>query len=114
MTIARRRPATLNVIAAPMPTAPPVRPPAPGIEVPVPLGDAPATENATPTGRWRRCIFRRIDRVDAHNPLVSAGEYEVMCLYDSCDEPQALGDVSEAQSKCDGCTAANIFRPDEA
>ena len=114
VTIARRRPATFAAIAAPMPTAPTVRPPLPGIGVPLPLGDAPAPELVTPVGRLRRCTFRRIDRVE---PLPGRGtrtEYEVMCLYGAADEPLALGDISQARTVCDACTAAGIFRPDEA
>ena len=112
MTIARRRPTTLAAIAAPMPTAP-VRPPFPGIGVPVPLGDAPAPDFVTPVGRLRRCTFRRIDRVEPLPGRGSPTQYEVMCLYGG-GEPLALGDISQARSVCDACTAAGIFRPDEA
>ncbi len=115
VTIARRRPTTLNVIAAPMPTAPAVRPPLPGLRVPVPLGDAPAPEIVTPVGRLRRCTFRRIDRVGTLPARSGRTEYEVMCLYYGKDEePLALGDISAARPVCEGCTADGIFRPDEA
>lgn len=113
VTIARRRPTTFSAIAAPMPTAP-VRAPFPGIGVPLPLGDAPAPEFVTPVGRLRRCTFRRIDRVEALPGRGSRSEYEVMCLYGSGDEPLGLGDISQAGPICDACTAAGIFRPDEA
>ena len=114
VTIARRRPTTLNVIAAPAPPAPAVRPPLPS-GAPVPLGDAPAPELVTPVGRLRRCIFRRIDRVEPLPARARATEYEVMCLYYGTDEqPLALGDIRDARPVCEGCTAAGIFRPDEA
>jgi hypothetical protein len=113
VTIARRRPTSFSAIAAPMPTMP-VRPPLPGIGVPVPLGDAPAPELVTPVGRLRRCTFRRIDRVQALPGRGSHSEYEVMCLYGNGDEPLGLGDISQARPICDACTAAGIFRPDES
>jgi len=113
MTIARRRPTSLSAIAAPMPSAP-VRPPFPGIGVPLPVGDMPAPELVTPVGRLRRCTFRRIDRVEALPGRGTRSEYEVMCLYGAGGEAQALGDISQARSVCDACTAAGIFRPDEA
>jgi hypothetical protein len=111
VTIARRRPTSFSAIAAPMPTVP-ARAPFPG--VPVPLGDAPAPEFVTPVGRLRRCTFRRIDRVEALPGRGSRSEYEVVCLYGSGDEPLGLGDISQARPICDACTAAGIFRADEA
>jgi len=113
VTIARRRPTTLEAIAAPVPTAPPVRPPVPELGVPVPLGDAPAPELVTPVGRLRRCTFRRIDRVTALPGRPERSSYEVMCLYGDAMEPLALGDISAARAFCEGCTASGIFRPDE-
>ena len=113
MTIARRRPTTFDGIAAPMPTAPPMRPPAPEVGVPVPLGDAPAPEMVTPVGRLRRCTFRRIDRVAALPGRPDRTDYEVMCLYGDSDSPQTLGDISAARPVCDACCASGIFRPDE-
>lgn len=95
-----------------MPTTPAVRPPAPEIGVPVPLGDAPAPDAVTPAGRLRRCTFRRIDRVAALPGRSEPTSYEVVCLY-ATDEPRALGDISEAQPECEACTASGIFRPDE-
>jgi hypothetical protein len=113
VTIARRRPSALDAIAAPVPSAPPVRPPAPEIGVPVPLGDTPAPEMLTPVGRLRRCTFRRIDRVAALPGRSMRSSYEVMCLYGDADAPLALGDVSAAASVCESCSASGIFRPDE-
>jgi hypothetical protein len=112
VTIARRRPTGLDAIAAPMPTAPPVRPPVPGLDVPVPIGDAPAPEIQAPVGRLRRCTFRRMDRV-AEAVGEAAGAFEVMCLYYDRDEPLALGDIDAAQAVCEGCAASGIFRADE-
>jgi hypothetical protein len=109
VAIARRRPATLDAIAAPMPTAPP----APRLDVPVPLGNVPASEVVTPVGRLRRCTFRRIDRVSALPGRQDASAYEVMCLFGDRDEPMALGDIEMARPLCDTCTASGIFRPDE-
>ena len=111
MTIARRRPSGVDAIA-PVPSTPVVRPPAPEIGVPVPLGDAPAPEVVTPVGRLRRCTFRRIDRVSALPGRSELTSYEVMCLYGT-DEPLALGDLREARPVCEACTASGIFRPDE-
>jgi hypothetical protein len=111
VTIARRRPGALDAIA-PMPSAPVMRPPAPHVGVPVPLGDAPAPESVTPAGRLRRCTFRRIDRVAALPGRPEHTSYEVMCLYGT-EEPMALGDLREARSVCEMCTASGIFRPDE-
>ena len=111
MTIARRRPKSLAI--APLPTPPAVRPPAPEIGVPVPLGDAPAPESLTPIGRLRRCTFRRIDQVASLPSRAPRIEYEVMCLYGEPDEPLALGDIESARPICDACTASGIFRPDE-
>ena len=113
MTIARRRPGALDAIAAPMPTAPAVRPSAPGLGVPVPLGNAPTPTLVTPIGRLRRCTFRRIDQVSALPGRAPRLDYEVMCLYGDVDHPLALGDVSDARPICEGCTASGIFRPDE-
>lgn len=111
MTIARRRPGALDAIA-PMPTSPVVRPPAPEIGVPIPLGDAPAPDAVTPAGRLRRCTFRRVDRVAALPGRSERTSYEVMCLY-GANEPLALGDIEEARPVCEACTASHIFRPDE-
>ena len=96
-----------------MPAAPAVRPPAPELGVPVPLGDAPAPDTVTPVGRLRRCTFRRIDRVTVIPGRAGSSAYEVMCLYGEADEPLALGDISSAATVCEACTAAGIFRPDE-
>lgn len=115
MTIARRRPRTLNLIAAPAPVAPPVRPPLQGPGIPVPLGDAPAPEVIAPVGRLRRCTFRRIDRVESLATQATTTTYEVMCLYYGADvEPLSLGDIGDAGPVCEACTASGIFRPDEA
>lgn len=111
MTIARRRPRAIDAIA-PVPTTPVVRPPVPRSGLPVPLGDAPASEMVTPVGRLRRCTFRRIDGVSALPGRADRASYEVMCLY-GVDEPLALGDISEARAVCESCTATGIFRPDE-
>jgi hypothetical protein len=82
--------------------------------VPVPLGDVPAPEPVTPAGRIRRCVFRRIDRVDALPDHRQPAQYEVMCLYyGTMDEPMAMGDIDAARSVCGVCTASGIFRPDE-
>lgn len=113
MTIARRRPKGFAAIAAPMPETPTVRTPAPGLGVPVPLGDAPAPESVTPVGRLRRCTFRRIDRASALPNRAGRTDYEVMCLYGSGERPLSLGGVDEARPICDVCTASGIFRPDE-
>ena len=111
MTIARRRPGAIDAIA-PIPTTPVVRPPAPEIGVPVPLGDAPAPDSVTPAGRLRRCTFRHIDRVSVLPGRAERTTYEVMCLYIK-EEPLALGDIGEARPVCEACTASGIFRPDE-
>ena len=113
MTIARRRPATLDAIALPGPSTPAYRPPAPEIGVPLPGGDVPAGGTVTPAGRLRRCTFRRVDRVSALPGRPQLPTYEVMCLYGDRDDPMALGDVDAARSVCDSCTASGIFRPDE-
>lgn len=113
MTIARRRTTSLNVIAAPMPNAPSVRPPAPEVGVTVPFGDAPAPESLAPVGRLRRCTFRRIDRVEALPGRSATVDYEAMCLYGDQDKPLSLGDLAAAQTVCDTCRASGIFRPDE-
>jgi hypothetical protein len=111
VTIARRRPGALDAIA-PMPNVPAVRPPAPEMGVPLPLGDAPAPDAVTPVGRLRRCTFRRIDQVSALPGRSALTSYEVMCLY-GADEALSLGDLDAARPICDSCTAAGIFRPDE-
>ena len=111
VTIARRRPSALDAIA-PMPNVPAVRPPAPEMGVPVPLGDAPAPDAVTPVGQLRRCTFRRIDQVSALPGRSSLTNYEVMCLY-GADEALSLGDLDAARPICESCTAAGIFRPDE-
>lgn len=113
MTIARRRPSTLEAIAAPLPTAPRVRTRAPELGVPVTIGDAPAPELVTPMGRLRRCTFRRIDRVAALPGRPGSSDYEVMCLYGDAIDSLALGDISAARPICETCTASGIFRPDE-
>jgi len=115
VTIARRRPSRLAVIAAPMPgVVTPVRAPAPAEGAPLPLGDAPAPDATTPAGRLRRCTFRRIDPVTPLPGRARSSAYEVMCLYGSADEPLTLGDLSTARPVCESCTASGIFRPDEA
>lgn len=114
MTIARRRPTTFDAIAAPMPSAPAVRPPLPEMRVPVPMGDVPAPVCVTPVGRLRRCVFRRVDRVQALPGRGVRSEYEVMCLYGIDDAPATLGDIEAARPICEACTARGIFRPDEA
>ena len=113
MAIARRRPNPIAAIAAPMPSAPAVRPPAPELGVPVSLGDAPAPDTVTPVGRLRRCTFRRIDRLATLPGRATSSAYEVMCLYGESGEPLALGDVASAAPVCEACTASGIFRPDE-
>ena len=113
MTIARRRAASFDTIAAPLPPAPSARPPATELGVPVPLGDAPAPEAVTPVGRLRRCTFRRIDLVEALPGRADIPSYEIMCLYGDGEEPLALGDIESARGVCDACTASGIFRPDE-
>ena len=115
MTIARRRAATFDTVAAPIPTSLPTPPcpPAPQGGVPVPLGDAPAPEVVTPIGRMRRCTFRRIDEVESLPGRPVDPTYEVMCLYADRDAPMALGDVEAARPICGACTASGIFRPDE-
>lgn len=112
MTIARRTTSALQAIGAPLP---PVRrvPFRPG-RIPVPGGDVPAPESLAPVGRLRRCVFRRVDRVEALPSRVALPAYEVMCLYGGLDEAMALGDVEGARSTCEACTATGIFRPDEA
>ena len=114
MTIARRRSSALDAIAAPMPTAPTVRPPLPVMGVLVPLGDVPAPELVAPIGRLRRCTFRRIDQLSVLPGRSGRSDYEVVCLYGDAIQPMVLGDISAAQPVCDRCTASGIFRPDEA
>ncbi len=111
MTIARRRPGAIDAIA-PIPTGPVVRPPMPGMQVPIPLGDTPAPDAGPPLGRLRRCTFRRIDRVAALPGRSKGTDFEVMCLYGS-QEALPLGDLAAARPICDACTAPGIFRPDE-
>ena len=113
MTIARRRPADLDAISAPLPSAPVLPAPAPELGVPVPLRDAPEPQMVTPVGRLRRCTFRRIDSVAPPPSRANGVGYEVMCLYGSRDEPLALGDITAARHICETCTASGIFRPDE-
>lgn len=114
MTIARRRLGSVDPIAPPVPRSPDMRPPLPELQLPVPLGDAPAPETVTPVGRLRRCTFRRIDRVDALPGRGGETAYEAVCLYyGTVDEPLALGDISQARPVCEACTATGIFRPDE-
>lgn len=96
-----------------MPSEVPPRPPVPEIDVPVPLGDAPAPEAATPVGRMRRCTFRRIDGVEELPGRPAESTYEVMCLYADREAPMALGDLDAARRICEACTASGIFRPDE-
>lgn len=111
MTIARRRPGAIDAIA-PIPTAPVVRPPMPEMEVPIPLGDAPAPDTGSPVGRLRRCVFRRIDRVSAGPGRSEGTGFEVMCLYGG-QEALPIGDLAAARPICDACAAPHIFRPDE-
>jgi len=98
---------------APVPSAPFVRPSAPEMGVPASVGDVPAPEVVTPVGRMRRCTFRRIDGVTAlpGRPSTTTS-YEVMCLY-AADQAMALGDLADARSACEACSATGIFRPDE-
>ena len=110
MTIARRRAAPFQPIAAPMPTpAGQIR--APGL--PIAIQDVPAPERVAPVGRLRRCTFRRLDRLEALPGRMSPFVYEVMCLYRGLPAPIALGDIEEARPVCEACTASGIFRPDE-
>jgi hypothetical protein len=111
VTIARRRPSALDVIA-PLPNVPTVRPPAPEIDMPVSVGDRPAPDAVIPVGRLRRCTFRRIDQVSALPGRAALTSYEVMCLY-GAEEALPLGDLDAARPICEACTAAGIFRPDE-
>jgi hypothetical protein len=80
----------------------------------VPAADVPAPESIAPVGRLRRCVFRRIDRLEALPGRVSLASYEDMCLDRGLDEAIALGDVDGARPTCEACTATGIFRPDEA
>jgi hypothetical protein len=112
VTIARRPTTALQAISAPLSPVPqaPFRPGS----ISVPSGDVPAAESIAPVGRLRRCVFRRIDRLEALPGRVSMPSYEVMCLYRGLEEAMALGDVDGARPTCDACTATGIFRPDEA
>ena len=114
MTIARRRAATLDAIAASMPAVPQAPPATRPLGVPIPAHDVPAPESVAPVGRLRRCTFRRIDRVSALPGRPALISYEVMCLYAGREIPLALGDVESARPVCEACTATGIFRPDEA
>ena len=96
-----------------MPPAPALRAPAPEMGVHAWLGDAPATYASDPIGRLRRCTFRRIDGGGALSGRAVDSSYEVMCLYDDADAPEALGDIASAAPVCRACTASGIFRPDE-
>ena len=118
MTIARRGVLTLDPAIA-TPAIPPQ--PSPGLPPgrpmgapPLPMGDVPASDATTPTGRLRRCIFRRIDTVTPPARLRGQPSYQVMCLYGDGDSPLPLGDVASARPICEACTAPGIFRPDEA
>jgi len=113
LAIARRRAATFDAIAPPMPAAPVPPPPAPVGGAPVSLGDAPAAEVVTPVGRLRRCTFRRVDQVAALSGRPAVANYEITCLYGDSETLMALGDVDAAGQVCEVCTASGIFRPDE-
>ena len=80
---------------------------------PLPLGDVPPPDDGVPTGRLRRCAFRRLDVVEPGHRGASA-TYEVMCLYRAAAEPVRLGDLASAAAACRACTYTGIFRPDES
>lgn len=80
---------------------------------PLPMGDVPPPDDGVPTGRLRRCAFRRLDVVEPGHRGVSA-TYEVMCLYGAAAEPVPLGDLASAAAACLACTYTGIFRPDES
>jgi hypothetical protein len=97
----------------------------PALPALLPLGDVPAADGArTPAGRFRRCTFRRIDRLvplelpargrRSRRRAVPARGYVVMCLLEGRESMEALGDLASAQAACAACQAAGIFRPDEA
>jgi hypothetical protein len=114
VTIARRRVARPDAIAAAMPSVPEAIPPRRPIGVPLPAHDVPAPESVAPVGRLRRCTFRRIDRVAVMPGRSVAVSYEVICLYGGRDDVLVLGDIESARPICEACTATGIFRPDEA
>jgi hypothetical protein len=80
---------------------------------PLPLGDVPPPDDGVPTGRLRRCAFRRLDVVEPGQRRASA-TYEVMCLFGAVAEPVRLGDLPSAAVACRACTYTGIFRPDES
>ena len=114
MTIARRRAARPDAIAATMRACAPEAPSGRPSGIPVPAHDVPAPESVAPVGRLRRCTFRRIDRVAGLPGRPEAVDYEVMCLYAGATSPWRSGDVDAARPVCGACTATGIFRPDEA
>ncbi len=60
--------------------------------------------------RIRRCTFRRLIQVDVRGERV----YDIECLYPDRRIPIPIGDLDTAIDVCNSCTAAHIFRPDEA
>jgi hypothetical protein len=69
-------------------------------------------EAPVPAGRFRRCVFRRID-LEAR-PSGKAASVGVTCLYPDREADRSLGDLTTALPVCAACTAADVFRPDEA
>jgi hypothetical protein len=114
VTIARRRAAILDTIAASMPAIVEPRPKVGPASLPIGLHDIPAPESMAPVGRLRRCTFRRIDRLEALPGRLGLPVYEIMCLYRGQQSLMALGDIDSARPVCEACTATGIFRPDEA
>jgi hypothetical protein len=91
----------------------------------LPLSDVPVADGSgTPAGRFRRCTFRRIDRLvplelpsrrrRSRRPAALVRGYVVTCLLEGPEAMGALGDLASAQAACAACQAAGIFRPDEA
>jgi hypothetical protein len=80
---------------------------------PLPIGDVPPPDDGVPTGRLRRCAFRRLDIVEPGH-RGSGATYEVICLYGARPEPVSLGDLASAAVACRACTYTGIFRPDES
>ena len=112
VTVARRRHLSGASVAAVTPVQPPPFEAPPTTGVPVPLADEPAPEAFNPVGHFRRCTFRRVDRVAPRPGRGELPDYEVMCLYVDQDAPLSLGDLTSARATCEACAATGIFRPD--
>jgi hypothetical protein len=78
--------------------------------LPLPVLDADTDPSRLAPHRIRRCTYRRLVLADARQAQV----YDVECLYPDRKLPIPLGDLDAALPVCNACTAANVFRADEA